>query len=64
MFGALVSYGKPSAKVVVDGKQRRVQAKLRDASCDTPTAAGISGWGKGKVYRGGHEHVGHELAYP
>jgi hypothetical protein len=48
VFAELDNFDELSVKVVVDGKQRRVQAKLRDvscASCDPPTTAGISGWG-------------------
>jgi hypothetical protein len=63
VFAELDSFDELSVKVVVDGKQRRVQAKLRDvscASCDPPTTAGISGWGHDKVRCGKHNRDWHE----
>jgi hypothetical protein len=66
VLAELDSYDELSVKMVVDGKQRRVQAKLRDASCascDPPTAAGISGGDHDKVYGRKYDRDWHDQVH-
>jgi len=64
VFRELDRYSEASVKVVADGKQRRVRAKLRDASCDTQPRRGSPTRVKVKSIAEGMIVSGTEMAHP